>query len=54
MRGRLPALLGQQPLPVLTVGRTAGHGAKQVRVDLNHLVHPYGGWKKMGFERSEG
>lgn len=40
----LPAFLGQQPLPVLTVGGTAGHGAKQVRVDLDHLVHLRGVW----------
>lgn len=33
-----PALLGQQPLPVLAVGGAARHGAQQVRVDLDHLV----------------
>lgn len=38
-RPGLPALLGQQALPVLAVSRTAGHGAEQVRVNLNHLVH---------------
>ena len=35
----LPALLSQQALPVLAVSRTARHGAEQVRVNLNHLVH---------------
>lgn len=38
-RPGLPALLSQQALPVQAVSRTAGHGAEQVRVNLNHLVH---------------
>lgn len=34
----IPALFGQESLPVLTVCSTSRHGAQQVRVDLYHLV----------------
>lgn len=33
------ALAGQQALPEAAVGRPSSHGAQQVRVDLNHLLH---------------
>lgn len=33
-----PALHAQPRQPVLTVGGTAGHGAQQLAVDLDHLL----------------
>lgn len=36
-------LTGQQPFPEATVGGSSGHGAQQIGVDLNHLLHRLGG-----------
>lgn len=33
------ALSGQQALPEAAVGRSSGHGAQQVGVDLDHLLY---------------
>ena len=36
-------LAGQQALPEAAVGRSSGHGAQQVGVDLDHLLDRLGG-----------